>query len=148
MEGCWRSNDPSTPAFIINSAASHHLTGNRLLFDRWSFVPVVDTITVGNAYRMEIVGTGSVRRGRITLPGVLYVPALPVNVVSVSQLAAMDYKVEFDHRGFLVKDSLGGEEVGRGSRDDQGLYMVESLRVPLGRGRLPDFEEFEAAMTP
>jgi hypothetical protein len=115
--GVWRPYYPMH-AFILDSGASHHLTGNRQLFDRRSSAPVIDTLSVGNAYRMEIVGRGSISRGRITLPDVLYVPALGVNVVSVSQLASMDYKVEFTRHGFSVRESLGDEVVSRGTRVD------------------------------
>lgn len=133
-------------SFVLDSGVSHHLTGNRHLFDHGSFVPVIDTLLVGNAYRMEIVGRGSISRGSIRLPGVLYVPALTVNAVSVSQLTAMDYKVEFNRHGFLVKESLDDEVIGRGTRTDEGLYMVDSLQVPLERDRLPAYEVFEPAM--
>jgi hypothetical protein len=134
-------------AFILDSGVSRHLTGNRQLFDdHGSFVDSINSLCVGNAYRMEIAGMGSITRGGITLPGVLYVPALSVSVVSTSQLADMDYKVEFTRHGFLVKETLGDEVVGRGTRVDTGLYMVDSLQVPHGRSRLPDYESFEAAM--
>lgn len=132
--------------FILDSGVSHNLTGNRELFDHGSFVPVIDSLLVGNAYRMEIVGRGSISRGSITLPGVLYVPALRVNLISVSQLAAMDYKVEFTRDGFLVKESLDDEVIGRGTRVEEGLYVVDSLQVPLDRDLLPANDVFEASM--
>ena len=136
----------SKDAFSISSGASHHLTGNMLLFDQGSLVQYYDTLKVGNAYTMDIVGFGSITRPSLTLPDVRYVPGLKVNAVSIGQLSAMDYDVLFiKNGGCVVKERLGGEVVGEATLLN-GLYMVDYLRIPLDRICLPDYETVEAAL--
>ncbi|KAL6907808.1 hypothetical protein ACP4OV_001978 [Aristida adscensionis] len=134
-------------AFIIHSGASHHLARNWKLFAPESFVPLVDSVQVGSE-SLRVEGRGSVVFGSTTLPEVLYVPGLAAgNIVSVSRLIALDYRVEFCRGGrVLVRESLGGEIVGRGTRVDGGLYKVDYLRVPLARACLPDYDAFDAAV--
>jgi len=136
----------SKDAFIISSGASHHLTGNILLFDQESLFQYYDTLKVGNAYTMDIVGFGSITRPSLPLPDVRYVPGLKVNAVSIGQLSAMDYDVLFiKNGGCVVKERLGGEVVGEATLLN-GLYMVDYLRIPLDRICLPDYETIEAAL--
>lgn len=132
-------------AFHINSGASHHLTGNKLLFDQGSLIDVNETLKVGNTYEMKIVGRGCISRRGLTLPEVRYVPGLDVNVISVALLDAMDYDVLFSMRECLVKERLGGEVVGKATLLD-GLYMVDYLRIPLDRSCLPDYKTVEAVL--
>ncbi|KAL6907806.1 hypothetical protein ACP4OV_001976 [Aristida adscensionis] len=138
-------------AFIFHSGACYHVARNLKLFDPESFVAYADVLQVGGD-SLRVEGRGSVIFGSTTLPEVLYVPGLAAgvgNMVSVSQLVAMDYRVEFCRGGqVLVRESLAGagEVVGRGTRVDGGLYMVDYLRVPLPRASLPDYDAFDAAM--
>lgn len=138
---------PKTTAFSISSGATHHLTGNKELFDPESLVDFHGTLKMPNvpAAAMEIVARGFIRRGGLALPDVRYVPGLEANVVSVAMLDAMDYDVVFSN-GCLVKERLGDEVVGKATHQD-GLYMVDFLQVPLHRGCLPSYDTVEAVLT-
>ncbi|KAL6653709.1 hypothetical protein ACP70R_008633 [Stipagrostis hirtigluma subsp. patula] len=128
----------SNTSIVLDSGSFCHATGNRQLLDQGSLVQrQLGIITVGDGSMLEVAGHGSIIRDGITLARVLYVPGLAVNVVSVCQLAALDYHVEFIGGEFFVRELCTGALIGRG-RLAGGMYQVDSLLVPLNRGRCTD----------
>uniref|UniRef100_A0A0E0MI58 Retrovirus-related Pol polyprotein from transposon TNT 1-94-like beta-barrel domain-containing protein n=1 Tax=Oryza punctata TaxID=4537 RepID=A0A0E0MI58_ORYPU len=129
----------STLSFILDSGASYHATGCRDIFlddfQDEALDEIGNTIGAANGYAMSIRGRGSISLPGITLPSVLYVPELRVNVVSASQLTLMDYYVRIDRNGCLVREVCTEAVVGRGRLTYNMLYQMETLAVPLDRRR-------------
>uniref|UniRef100_A0A0D9ZEC1 Retrovirus-related Pol polyprotein from transposon TNT 1-94-like beta-barrel domain-containing protein n=1 Tax=Oryza glumipatula TaxID=40148 RepID=A0A0D9ZEC1_9ORYZ len=129
----------SALTFILDSGASYHATGCREIFlddfQDEALDEIGNTIGAANGYAMSIRGRGSISLPGITLPSVLYVPELRVNVVSTSQLTQMDYYVKFDRNGCLVREVCTEAEVGRGRLTYNMLYQMDTLAVPLDRER-------------
>ncbi|CAO1940394.1 unnamed protein product [Urochloa humidicola] len=119
----------------MDSGSYYHATGDKNLLDQTTLaLGRLGTITVGDGYVMEVSGHGSINRPNLTLACVLYVPGLMVNVVSVRQLTELDYHVQFIGDEFFVREICTDAMVGRGQLGN-GMYQVDSLNVPLDRGR-------------
>ncbi|RCV39545.1 hypothetical protein SETIT_8G233100v2 [Setaria italica] len=118
--------------FILDSGATTHATGNRSLFP-WLF-PVQEggEIIAANGHGLAVRGFGPVVMENFRLNGVLYVPGLSCNVISLSKLIELDYGVAFSRAGCLIKDLRTGEIVGNASLV-RGLYHFDRLEIPLDR---------------
>ena len=79
---------------------------------------------------MPVRGRGNVETDNVVLPDVYYVPGLWTNLVSVGQLAGLDYCVGFSRGACHVSDAAG-TVVGTAHARGDGLYEVDHLRVPL-----------------
>ena len=128
-----KKKDPGT-TWLIASAAPHHATGNRALLSGFApdhgdlFVKAGDA---GSA-PMRVAGRGNVVTDAVVLPDVWYVPGLAVNVVSVSQLAELDYSVVFAHGQCCVRSGEDGGVVGTARAGEDGLFTLDFIKVPLG----------------
>ncbi|KAM0827124.1 hypothetical protein ACQ4PT_068398 [Festuca glaucescens] len=123
------------PPVIIDSGATVHATGNRALLSWFRNIPAGrgHVIRVANGDPVPIRGIGAVViPDRVTLNHVLFVPGLTKNIVSVSRLLELGYRVIFTGQGFSVTDAGTGELVGQG-RLVEGLFVIDFLQVPLGR---------------
>lgn len=118
--------------FILDSGATTHATGNRDLFP-WLF-PVQEggEIVAANGHGLAVRGFGPVVMENFRVNGVLYVPGLSCNVISLSKLIELDYGVAFSRAGCLIKDLRTGEIVGNASLV-RGLYHFDRLEIPLDR---------------
>ncbi|KAF8665879.1 hypothetical protein HU200_053961 [Digitaria exilis] len=123
-------------SIVLDSGSYVHATGNKQLLDPESIRlgQTGATVTVGNGSVLQMAGHGSINRDNLKLACVLYVPGLMVNDVSVRQLTALDYQVQFVGDEFFVREVCTDAMVGRG-RLGCGMYQVEFLQVPLDRGR-------------
>ena len=128
-----KKTDPAT-AWLIASAAPHHATGNRALLS--GFAPDQGDLFVkagdAGAAPMRVAGHGNVVTDAVVLPDVWYVPGLAVNVVSVSQLAELDYSVVFGHGQCCVRSGEDGGVVGTARAGEDGLFALDFIKVPLG----------------
>ncbi|CAN6226684.1 unnamed protein product [Urochloa humidicola] len=125
----------SNRGFVLDSGSYYHATADKNFLDQETLaLGRLGTITVGNGSVLEVSGHGCVNLPNLTLACVLYVPGLIVNVVSVRQLMELDYQVQFIGHEFFVREICTDAMVGRGQLSS-GMYQVESLKVPLDRGR-------------
>lgn len=63
---------------------------------------------------------------------VWYVPGLVANVVSVSQLAELDYNMAFGCGRCNVRSAEDGVVAGAARAGEDGLFAVDFIRVALG----------------
>jgi hypothetical protein len=121
--------------WIVASAAPHHATGNRALLS--DFTPEHSDIFLmggdAGAMPMQVIGRGVVIMENMLLPDVWYVPGLAANLVSVSQLAELDYSVAFGRSKCYIRSTASGAVVGTAHAGEDGLYALDFLRVPLGQ---------------
>lgn len=109
-------------SWIIDSGASHHMTGDSDVFH--SSVPCdkQKNIMFANGDSLPVNRIGSLKldlpnSGSITLSNVLYVPKLSANLISVSQLVQQNCIVSFSASGCLIQDLRTGKVIGKGHRN-------------------------------
>jgi hypothetical protein len=86
--------------WFVDSGASRHMTGMRLVFLSLSETDSDCCVGVGTGPQLAVKGVGSVRfqlvsRGFLEVGGVLYVPEMMVNLLSVSSLEVDGFGVAF-----------------------------------------------------
>ena len=89
-------NDESSPKlWYLDSGASHHMTGNEsLLLEAIPDDSVIIRTASGRNLRSESKGT--IWIGDENFHGVIYVPSLKYNLLSVSKLVEQGYTIKFD----------------------------------------------------
>lgn len=109
-------------SWIIDSGASHHMTGNSDVF--LSSVPYdkQKNIMFANGDSLPVKRVGSLKldlpnSASLTLSNVLYVPKLAANLISVSQLVQQNCIVSFSAAGCLIQDLRTGKVIGKGHRN-------------------------------
>ncbi|XP_021746631.1 uncharacterized protein LOC110712474 [Chenopodium quinoa] len=107
-------------SWIIDTGATHHVTGEKhWIFDTKSFECPVG-LPNGDTVSASLIGSVSLS-DKITLTGVLYVPNLSCNLISVSQLNDdLNCTVQFNSYICAIQDQTK-ELIGTGTRRD-GLY--------------------------
>ncbi|CAD6255755.1 unnamed protein product [Miscanthus lutarioriparius] len=110
----WSDHDAvDVKSFIVDSGASVHATGDPNLFSYLEDTTTNMRLCTANGSTMDITGRGTVRHHNITLHGVLLVPRLAVNIVSVSKLGELDYTVEFTRTNCFIRDAAQGTLSGK-----------------------------------
>ncbi|OEL34748.1 G-type lectin S-receptor-like serine/threonine-protein kinase [Dichanthelium oligosanthes] len=118
--------------WYVASGAAQHATGDRGVITNLQELENNDLcVHAADGMPMPVRGIGNVVTDTVVLPDVYYVPGLWTNLVSVGQLAGLDYCVGFG-RGSCVVNDPAGTVVGRAHAGGDGLYEVEFLRVPFG----------------
>lgn len=118
--------------WIIDSGASRHLTANRNLLDH--YVNILPTaITIGNGKEITAVGQGNITipttSGSILLAGVLHVPDIGSNLISVASIVDQGFHVGFTKSTCSV--SKGKTIHGIGKRQGNIYYLTGLQEVAL-----------------
>lgn len=121
-----------TTTWIIDSGASRHLTANRNLFEH--YINIVPTaITIGNGKEITAIGEGNITvpttTGTILLAGVLHVPDIGSNLVSVASIVDQGFRVEFTNNICTV--SKGKTVQGIGKREGNIYFLTGLQEVAL-----------------
>ncbi|XP_055524286.1 copia protein isoform X1 [Wyeomyia smithii] len=127
--------------WIIDSGATCHMTGDRLFFASLEKC-AVSSVTLADGKKTSVRGTGDGivfgvngqgETVEITLKNVLYVPELDGGLISVSQLVAKKFVVEFNEGTCEVKNQAGetvvvGDKIGSlyCLRSEHGVRKIES----------------------
>ncbi|CAJ2637049.1 unnamed protein product [Trifolium pratense] len=102
----------STESWLIDSGCTNHMTYDRELF-RELDEAVFSKVKIGNGAYIEVKGRGTVaiegHTGLKLISEVLYVPEINQNLLSVPQLLEKGYKVLFEDKNCMIKDSEGRE---------------------------------------
>ncbi|KAG2557145.1 uncharacterized protein LOC120685834 isoform X3 [Panicum virgatum] len=117
--------------WYVATGAAHHATGDRGLITNLVELEN-DSLCVhaADGTPMLVRGRGNVETDNVVLPDVYYVPGLWTNLVSVGQLAGLDYCIGFSRGACHISDAAG-TVVGTAHARGDGLYEVDHLRVPL-----------------
>ncbi|KAK3009463.1 hypothetical protein RJ639_013409 [Escallonia herrerae] len=118
---------PPTHIWLIDSGASHHMTGNLNFFSSiWDIPP--SPIGLPNGLQTNAIKAGSVSLADgITLRHVLYVPNLAVNLIFVSCLATdANWFVAFSHDICVLQDRTSKSPIGLG-KIHQGVFVFQPL---------------------
>ncbi|KAK3009829.1 hypothetical protein RJ639_013954 [Escallonia herrerae] len=118
---------PTTHTWLIDSGASHHMTGNLNFFSSiWDIPPY--PVGLPNGLQTNAIKAGSVSLADgITLRHVLYVPNLAVNLIYVSCLAT-DAKcfVAFSHDICVLQYRTSKSPIGLGKMH-RGVFVFQPL---------------------
>jgi len=114
--------------WIIDSGASRYLTTrHELLEDYISIIPT--SITIGNGNEINGIGQGNIRlqipSGIISLSGVLYVPDIGSNLISVASIVDQGFQVEFTSTGCSVSKRNTARVIGQW---EGNIYFVRGLQ--------------------
>ncbi|TPX41284.1 hypothetical protein CcCBS67573_g10585, partial [Chytriomyces confervae] len=124
---------PRTGSWILDSGASNHMTGNKETLANWTPSSELGKVTVASGDELEINGAGSLDlQGPdrpVTITGVLYVPGLSVNLLSISALGTKGAAISFDGKGASV--SIKGKIILRADEIEEGLYTIQGKQAGL-----------------
>jgi transposase InsO family protein len=102
----------SAESWLIDSGCTNHMTYDRELF-RELDETIFSKVKIGNGAYIEVKGRGTVaiegHTGLKLIHDVLYVPEINQNLLSVPQLLEKGYKVLFEDKNCMIKDSEGRE---------------------------------------
>ncbi|KAK3037432.1 hypothetical protein RJ639_031926 [Escallonia herrerae] len=118
---------PPTHTWLIDSGASHHMTGNLNFFSSiWDIPPSLVGLPDGLQTNAIKAGSVSLADG-ITLRHVLYVPNLAINLISVSCLATgANCFVAFSNDICVLQDRTSKSPIGLGKMH-RGVFMFQPL---------------------
>lgn len=132
MASCFKAN-VKEGVWIIDSGASHHMTGdlNLLCEVKETGNPPLISLPTGETARIAHKGLVNLKNS-IQLQNVLHVPAFKHNLLSVQKLA--EDKVNFMPKYCIIQDNKSGEIRGVGKASNGLYYMAnESLRELMKR---------------
>jgi hypothetical protein len=126
------SQSSSLGTWILDSGASDHMSGNKLLFSHLTFMDSLPNVTLANGSQTKCEGIGQVNPlPTLTLDSVLYVPGCPFNLISISKLThTLPYSVTFVKNSVLVQDQNIGNTIGVGY-ESCGLYYLSAPTLPI-----------------
>ncbi|KAK9063757.1 hypothetical protein SSX86_017629 [Deinandra increscens subsp. villosa] len=128
------SSTATSPSWMFDSGASHHVTSDRSALHTLSEYGGPDEILLGNGTSIPITHTGHSAISTSTRPlhlhDVLYTPNLRNNLISVAKLCKTNnVSVEFFPSYFLIKDLRTGAHLLRGENvDDVYFAASQALR--------------------
>ncbi|KAK8263247.1 hypothetical protein V6Z12_D12G030600 [Gossypium hirsutum] len=96
----------SSSYWIVDSGASDHMTGDRLLFTTYFSCNNLQTMCIANGTCTKVVGIGSIcLSNTLTLKSVLFVPKLDYNLIYVSKLNRdLNYETKFLYKSCIYQD--------------------------------------------
>lgn len=146
--------------WIADTAATSHMTGNRRLFRSLHRIHTSRKVRTGSG-RLDICGIGTIRLvdahyAKVNLENVLYVPSLPVNLVSVRSLCekglfglitstqisfyrdrALMMKAVLEGKLYVIKwFAKGVEEYALSSYEVRDLLQLDKERLDVEKSKL------------
>ncbi|XP_066338767.1 uncharacterized protein [Miscanthus floridulus] len=100
----------ASATWIVATAAPHHATGNHDLLSSFTTLQHSAELFVhaADGTPMQVLGCGNVVTDAVVLPDVWYIPVLTANLISVSQLAELDYGVGFSRAECYIRSPDDG----------------------------------------
>jgi len=114
--------------WIIDSGGSRHLSARQDLFE--DYINIMATpITIGNGKEITAIGQGNISlqtpTGTIELVGVLHVPEIGSNLISVASMVDQGFRVEFSKNGCIVSKWNTEKVIGK---QDGNIYFLTGLQ--------------------
>jgi len=131
--------------WIIDSGATSHMTASSIDMSNYRKLAVPISVNGITADKLVAIGVGDVlintanihgRATTVTLKGVLHVPGISINLVSVSTLTARGADVNFNKSGCVIK--VGDVVIALGSAVDGAckLYKIKTAPAPATPGEV------------
>lgn len=108
------STSPSLSPWILDSSATHHITGNKDFFiSSLTTSGYLPSIITANGSETPSTGIGTVRvLPSLSITSVLYVPGCPFNLISLSQLIRSHECVVTFKGNVTLQDRISGRQIG------------------------------------
>ena len=118
----------SSSKWIIDSRATHHMTGDSSLFSTFQSQPSPSTDTLADGSQSCVLGSGIiVSTPSIPLISILSLPNFSFNLMSVSKLTrALKFYISFFPDFCLFQDLMTMQIIGRG-RESRDLYILDHV---------------------
>jgi len=113
-------------AWVVDSGASEHMTGDKSLFSNFSPCKTPQTVRIANGTRTKVVGTGIIYLSNtLILNSVLFVPDLDCSLISVSRLNRdLNCETKFLADSCVFQDLSTGKMIGS-AEYRAGLYILD-----------------------
>lgn len=115
----------SKDLWVVDSGATHHVTGFREVFSDFTDFSNHKSVEVANGQYSEVLGCGTVvLSNTIALHDVLYVPEIECSLLSVKQIVDhLNCQVAFNKNGCFFQDLALGKLIGN-AKLWNGLYYL------------------------
>ena len=122
----------SSGPWILDSRASDHLSGNKVIFSSLAFISPFLMVTLANGSQTIAKGISSACPfPSIPLTSILYIPNSPFNLISISKLTRdLNCLITFSDHFVTLQDRSTGLTIGIG-RESQGLFHLARLHLSL-----------------
>jgi Major capsid protein N-terminus/Large eukaryotic DNA virus major capsid protein len=132
ISGSVSSPEDDGYCWLVDSGASDHMTSDKSLLHEYAPSDITLYLSDGSSRKVE--GTGNVslpitvdgRVKMVHLRGVLYVPDLAFNLISLSRVISDGYSVAFDKKGCIIRDE-NGSVIATADRSASGLYGIHPI---------------------
>ncbi|XP_049934272.1 uncharacterized protein LOC116256790 isoform X2 [Nymphaea colorata] len=126
--------NPSLGDWIVDSGATHHMTGDSKLFQEYQLSSGKQRVSMADGSSISVAGKGSLSllnkyrlHNALHVPNIpvnLHVPNIPVNLLSVSSITKeLNCNLIFSADHCSLQDLVTGKKIGIGSVTD-GLYRL------------------------
>nr|GLL41469.1 Retrovirus-related Pol polyprotein from transposon TNT 1-94 [Ipomoea trifida] len=162
VASCFTSKSSSSSyCWLLDSGCTNHMTGDEELFrelDRSQ----VSNVRIGNGDCIPVKGKGTVAiescTGTKLISDVLYVPDIDQNLLSVGQLVEKGFKVIFENKLGIIKDTYDNDVIRikmRGKsflldpmEEEQAAYTATTTNTETWHKRLGEHNTFTERMDP
>ena len=122
---CLLSSTTPPRSWVIDSGATHHMTGDPSLLTSTSSVPST-SVTLADGSQSKVTGIGCVSlSSSVSLPFVYHILHFPYNLLSVSSITRdLNCDIIFSSSSCVLQDRKTGRRIG-GGREAGGLYILE-----------------------
>ncbi|CAL5399137.1 unnamed protein product [Camellia sinensis] len=116
-------------SWYFDSACCNHMTFDPTIFTPLSSTSPVLSIHTADGSLLSVSHVGSISTSHLSLSHVYLMPALTLNLISISQLCEHGLTITFSPSGCLVQDPRTGQTLGIGRKHGR-LYELIHLHVP------------------
>ncbi|KAL6330239.1 hypothetical protein AAG906_040161 [Vitis piasezkii] len=115
-----------TSPWLIDSAASNHMTGNPAALQDVRKYDGEQYIQIADGSTLPITAVGNLGS---SFTNVFVSPDLSTNLISVGQLVEENCSLHFDRSGCRVQDQASGQEIAKGPKVGR-LFPLQSFSIP------------------
>ncbi|KAD2804381.1 hypothetical protein E3N88_37758 [Mikania micrantha] len=128
------SQPHSSPHWLFDSGASHHITNDLSALSLHAPYDGTEELVIGDGSSLKITHIGSLsltfNSHSLLLTSVLCVPLVSKNIISISQLCTdNNLLIQFFSSNFLIKESKTNQLLHHGTAS-HGLYHFRSISTP------------------
>ena len=129
LQASTTGNNGIRNSWILDSSATHHMTGNLDILHHLSPNSTFDNILAANGQSLSVKKIGNITitpfdSAPLHLSNVLYIPDLCANLISVGQLVKQNCLVSFSASGCIIQNLRTGKIIGKGRRNGE-LFALD-----------------------
>ncbi len=127
-----QSTSGNTPTWYLDSGASFHVTSDCSQLVSCQPVKEGASVQTADGTFCSVTHHGSLSSSKFSVPKISLVPQMSMNLMSVGQLADMNYFIVFDATSCYVQDRQTKQVIGTGRRrrGSSDLYVLDTLHLP------------------